>query len=126
MRKKFMKLVNNIIVDDIGVRNIYDQAIINNGKDDKIELPENVVYRWMVNTIRHDYTNYEQGIKQIHKLNYDELSYRMYKNAVLDKISSVYPNLSEECNNQKNPVVMVTKKKRSDNNASYRKRKNSR
>lgn len=126
MRKKFMKLVNNIIVDEIGIRNLYDQAIINNSENSKIELPEDVIYRWMVNTVRHDYTNYEQGLKQIHKLNYDEFCYRMYKNAVLDKISSTYPNLSEECDKQKNPVEMVTKIKRSNKDAGNRKRKNHR
>lgn len=125
MRKKFVKLVNNITVDEIGIRNLYDKAIANNG-DPKLELPEDVAYRWMVNTIRHEYTNYEQGLKQIHKLKCDELNYQMYKNAVLDKISSTYPNLSEECYKQKNLVEMVTKVKRSNNDATSRKRKNSR
>ena len=107
MRKKFVKLINNIQVDKIDTRELYDEASNQSRKDDKTILNQDNVYRWMVNAVRHSHTNYEEGLDKLHRYNYTENEYHMYKNAVLNKISHEYPNLAEECNKQKEPINMV-------------------
>lgn len=73
---------------DGNVRNAYDAD-----EDTKI--------RWAVDYIRHNLTNYDHDMNAlINKVGKDK-AYDKYKEAVLDKIAEVYPDLEDECENQK-------------------------
>ena len=124
MRKSFVRLVDNIQVDKIDTRELYEEASKHSGKKDTIILNQDNLYRWMVNSVRHCHSNYEDGLCNLHKINCTDNEYHMYKNAVLDRISYEYPNLLDECNKQKEPINMVKiiKKKR-NSNGKKRKRK---
>ena len=65
------------------------------------DADEDTVRRWMVNYIRHNMTNYDYclsvwkgsvGIKE---------TYLSFHSRILDKIARIYPELSEECEEQK-------------------------
>lgn len=57
--------------------------------------------RWMVNYIRHNLTSYDDTLYDMSGKVGCHDEYKRYKNAVLDKIASVYPYLSKECIAQK-------------------------
>lgn len=66
---------------------------------------EDTVKRWMVNFIRHEMTSYDEqlyhmkGRAGIHDMYHD------IHNVILDKIALVYPELAQECKNQKSCAV---------------------
>lgn len=65
------------------------------------DLPDGVLHRWMVNYIRHNLTSYDdQLLRQKGKVGTD-VAHAIVKNTILDKIAAVYPELAEECENQK-------------------------
>ncbi|MBR0194823.1 MAG: hypothetical protein IJQ32_01060 [Paludibacteraceae bacterium] len=73
------------------------------GRDDAMpgSAPEEVIKRWMVNHIRHHCTLYGLALYgQKGRVGVDT-AYPPYKCAVLDKIAAAYPELAEECENQK-------------------------
>lgn len=73
------------------------------GRDDAMPgaAPEEVIKRWMVNHIRHHCTLYGLALYgQKGRVGVDT-AYPPYKSAVLDKIAEAYPELAEECENQK-------------------------
>ena len=73
------------------------------GRDDAMPgaAPEEVIKRWMVNHIRHHCTLYGLALYgQKGRVGVDD-AYPPYKSAVLDKIAEAYPELAEECENQK-------------------------
>ena len=57
--------------------------------------------RWMVNYIRHNLLEYDEDIYDMHGKVGISGEYIRYKNAVLDKIAEVYPELQDECERQK-------------------------
>ena len=65
------------------------------------EADENTKKRWAVNYIRHNLTDYDYDMDAlVNKVGKDK-AYNKYKEAVLDKIAEVYPDLAYECENQK-------------------------
>ena len=108
---KFKKTIKNTKLYDAPIREIYDKSISYMYNTEKDMVYEYKLYRHMVNTIRHDYTNYETNLKKyIHDLNRnnkDDYYYIRYKNYILDKISDKYPLLKNECNNQKQYITLV-------------------
>lgn len=104
MKKKNKKdintIINNIEVDkDINIREAYDDAIKYEMNKVPIEIRENKAYRLLVNNMRHEHTNYDKNLKNVYHIN-NSRYYNLYKNTVLNKISSQYPYLYDECNKQ--------------------------
>lgn len=108
---KYYSIINNTKVNNnINLRDALDNALkYEYDENTPIEFKEYNINRIMVNSIRHDYSNYELGLKQVHKLNLPEDMYFRYKNIVLDQISYQYPFLKDECERQKHNVNMVNK-----------------
>ena len=104
---KMNNAIKDINVRKRNTREVYETATRH---FNTIVYKNSTLYRLMVNTARHELSNYENTLKGM-KVSKNE--YKQYKNAVLDKISKTYPNLTEECENQKSKVSMVrTVKKR--------------
>lgn len=57
--------------------------------------------RWMVNYIRHNLTDYDEGLWRMSGMVGCHDEYARYKNAVLDRIAQAYPECEHECNRQK-------------------------
>ena len=72
---------------------------------DAYSADEDTVKRWMVNFVRHEMTSYDEqlyhmkGRTGIHDLYHD------IHNLILDKIALVYPELAQECENQKSRAL---------------------
>ena len=80
-----------------------------------IEFREREIKAIMVNSIRHNYSVYERGLKDVHAIKKNnENMYRRYKNVVLNNIAKEYPFLSDACDQQKHYVPMVKKVKAVD------------
>ena len=62
---------------------------------------EATVRRWMVNYIRHNLTKYDDVLFDMSGRVGCHDEYDNYKEAVLDKIAEVYPELKQECEDQK-------------------------
>lgn len=80
----------------------YQAAIRNRIEDISVEnadMPTKL--RWMVNYVRHNLTKYDEDLYSISGKVSCHTEYGIYKNAVLDKIADVYPELVEECMRQK-------------------------
>lgn len=108
--EKFNKIIQNIKINtDNNLRDIFDSAVSfqYSTSDKPIEYNERNIKRIMVNSIRHDYSNYEDGLKQVHRLKMEEDIYFRYKNIILNCISIQYPFLKDECERQKNNINMV-------------------
>ena len=105
---KVDELIDNITIEkDIDFRELYESTMLyNKHKTLPKMIKDDVLNRFLVNGIRHDYTNYESNLRQINRIENGEY-YANYKNAVLDTISNEYPALYEECNNQKSFKQMV-------------------
>lgn len=76
--------------------------------DDGIDienLPDNVLYRWEVNYIRHELTRYEKLLDQIRGLVGTRDIYTVIKGEILDKIATAYPWLKDECDRQKEVIL---------------------
>lgn len=79
------------------------------GRDDAMPgaAPEEVIKRWMVNHIRHNCTLYGLALyAKKGRVGVDD-AYPPYKCAVLDKIAAAYPELAEECENQKKRLPLT-------------------
>ena len=59
------------------------------------------VQRWTVNYIRHNLTDYDEFLYNAKGKTGISFAYPLYRRAVLDRISDVYPYLCEECERQK-------------------------
>ena len=103
---EFGKLISSINVNDTNLRSILDSAVEYQYINPPIEFYEPWFYKLLVNNIRHSYSNYENGLSQLHKLRLPEIDYYRYKNAVLEHISRTYPVLKDECDNQKHKVLL--------------------
>lgn len=108
--QKIYSIFQNIKIDKcINIREIYEDALkYEYIKDDvPIIFRESNIKRILVNSIRHNYSNYNNGLKQIHLLNDSEDLYFRYKNITLNKIADQYPFLKYECDRQKYDINMV-------------------
>ena len=108
------RIINNINIESVeNTRSILDGVLryVNRPSDDMVEFKEQDLMRIMVNYIRHDKSSYENDLIEIHNISryttYGEDIYRKYKNAVLSRISSMYPYLSSSCDKQKLPLNMI-------------------
>lgn len=106
---QFINTINNINFINSSYRGIFDAAIgFNYGGENPIEFNNPAkINKYMVNAIRHNYTNYEDELKTIHKLKTVHNAYYRYKNSVLNNIAIKYPFLKNECDNQKRKIDMV-------------------
>ena len=119
IRKK-AKIIKDIYVYQLqdDARSILEDALSypNTLSEDGLEYRERDLKRHLVNYIRHDKTNYESGLLDIHKVGLrldhkwgDSQSYFLYKNATLSKISQAYPYLKEECDKQMRKIKLIRK-----------------
>ena len=97
IRVEPIHVIRNEAIDYIARREEYY------GRDDAMPgaAPEEVIKRWMVNHIRHNYTLYGLALYAKKGRVGVDTAYPPYKSAVLDKIAEAYPELAEECENQK-------------------------
>lgn len=99
--------MNNIFIQQSSIREIFESGLDFEYRDNKpTEFTENNIKRIIVNSIRHNYSNYDYGLREIHKLS--EIEYFKYKNITLYFISQRYPFLVDECNKQKHIVNLCT------------------
>lgn len=107
--KKLYNIAANTEISDYDAREILDEALRYEYVDGEapLEFKEKNLKRIMVNSIRHNYSNYDDGLKQVHRLKASETVYFRYKNMVLNQISLQYPYLSDECKRQKHTINMV-------------------
>lgn len=99
---KFWQIVNNTTFkSETDLRRVYEKNRLLQDVDK--DLTEKYINRLLVNTIRHQYTNYDDSMKDIRKINYINRvsNYKQYKNIVLSRIADMYPILAEECESQK-------------------------
>lgn len=68
------------------------------------DAPDYVRRRWMVNYVRHNLTVYDRDLYEMKGKVGVHDGYEVYKDAVLDKIADIYPELAAECEDQKIPV----------------------
>jgi len=105
---QFINTINNISFINSSYRSIFDSAIAFNYMQNPVEFNNpGKLNKYMVNAIRHNYTNYEDELKTIHKLKTVHNAYYRYKNSVLNNIAIKYPFLKKECDNQKRRIDMV-------------------
>ena len=106
--KNINTILNEIQVDkDINIREAYDDAIKYEMHEVPIEIREDKAYRLLVNNMRHEHTNYDKNLKNVYHIK-NNLYYPLYKNQVLNKISSEYPYLADACNKQLQGKIIVT------------------
>ena len=92
--KNISEILNGITVEkDIDIRQTYDNAIKYEMRKVPIEIREDKAYRLLVNSMRHEHTNYDKNLKTVYHINNNRY-YNLYKNTVLNEISSEYPYLS--------------------------------
>lgn len=60
-------------------------------------IPEDTMSRWVVNYIRHNFTNYDRTLYDMSGKVGALIAYSKYKNAVLQKIAEAYPKYKKEC-----------------------------
>ena len=98
--KNISEILNGITVEkDIDIRQTYDNAIKYEMRKVPIEIREDKAYRLLVNSMRNEHTNYDKNLKTVYHINNNRY-YNLYKNTVLNEISSEYPYLSDACNKQ--------------------------
>lgn len=104
----FNNILNNISINqDIDLREVYDSTMKYNNSED-LELSKRTMYRYLVNAIRHNYTNYDDNLKRVYRLDKNNcVYYKIYKNNILDLIADKYPELSDECDRQKTTLKMI-------------------
>ena len=99
-KKNINEIINEVTVEkDIDIRKVYEDANMRDINRIPITIREDKAYRLLVNGIRHEHTNYENNLKNVYHI-CNSRYYNLYKNTVLNNISTEYPYLSEECNKQ--------------------------
>ena len=99
-KKNINEIINEVTVEkDIDIRKVYEDANMRDINRIPIAIREDKAYRLLVNGIRHEHTNYENNLKNVYHI-CNSRYYNLYKNTVLNNISTEYPYLSEECNKQ--------------------------
>lgn len=99
--------INSVNIENKNCREIFDNAVQFAYGEPLLEYSERSIEAIMVNDIRHNYSNYDDNLKQVYKINRSDNDYYQYKNSVLEKISSNYPFLKNECDKQKRKFDMV-------------------
>ena len=105
-----INIINSIKVDNnSNLRNIFDDALNYEFTESEIplEFREGNIQRILVNSIRHSYSNYEAGLKNVHRLKSED-DYFRYKNATLERIAREYSTLRDECERQKHTLNIAT------------------
>jgi hypothetical protein len=86
-------------------RSWYDYQNIMRGDyyhyEDPAHADQETQERWQVNYIRHKLTKYDAICESLFNQVGKENAHTLLKNKVLDKIAETYPELAEECENQK-------------------------
>lgn len=100
-------------VESINVEVLPTQELINrtieakrkwyewNWKDFYGNVDEDTLDRWVVNYIRHNLVEYDEGLWNMRGKTGRNKVYREYKNAILEKIAAAYPMYADECKYQK-------------------------
>ena len=104
---EFYKAVNSVTIINKNCREIFDNAVQFGYGQPLVEYSEKSINAIMVNDIRHNCSNYDEILKCIYKIRRSDNDYAQYKNSVLEKISSTYPFLKNECDKQKRKFDMV-------------------
>jgi lipopolysaccharide biosynthesis regulator YciM len=105
--KNLYNAINSVSIETVDCRKIFEDAVKYEYNKPLDEYTENNINAIMVNNIRHNHSNYDQVIKQIHRIHRSDNDYEQYKNSVLEKIAIVYPFLKNECQRQKRIFDMV-------------------
>jgi len=108
--EKTIRLYNtldSIIIKSEDCRKIFEDAIQYEYGKSLDEYYENNINAIMVNNIRHNYSNYDELIKQVKRIHRTDNDYDQYKNCTLNKIAEAYPFLKKECERQKRQFDMV-------------------
>lgn len=105
--KELFGLIDSLHIDNIDYRTILDSAAYYGYGSRNDQYNEKDIIAIMVNNIRHDYSNYESGLKYINRIKRSKTDYAQYKNSILQKIADSYPALKYECEKQKHKVDMV-------------------
>lgn len=112
MHKYFnlIDIINSIEIDNsVNLREVFNTALNYKftGSEVPLEFKEGNIQRILVNSIRHSYSNYEEGLKKVHKLKSED-DYFKYKNATLERIAREYSELRDECERQKRTLNIAT------------------
>lgn len=99
--------INSTEILVLDYREIFDDAVRYMYSEPINEYSERDINAIMVNSIRHNYSNYDQVLRGPYGINRSEYDYAQYKNCVLNKIAHVYPSLKDECDRQKRKCDMV-------------------
>ena len=105
--KNLYNAINSVYIESVDYRKIFEDAVKYEYNKPLDEYTENNINAIMVNNIRHNYSNYDQIIKQVHRIHRTNNDYEQYKNSVLEKIATAYPFLKNECQRQKRIFDMV-------------------
>lgn len=100
-------IIDSVIIEKVDYREIFDSSIEYVYGDSLAEYTEHSIHSIMVNNIRHNYSNYDDITRLMHRINRSPNDYDQYKNCVLEKISNIYPFLKDECERQKRKFNMV-------------------
>lgn len=103
-------VINSIKIDNsVNLREVFNTALNYEFTESEIplEFKEGNIQRILVNSIRHSYSNYEEGLKKVHKLKSED-NYFRYKNATLERIAKEYSILRNECERQKHTINIAT------------------
>jgi hypothetical protein len=109
MKVILAKAIEEIEVKEMDYEEVVERALI--AKQDWYDMTgqydrtargadSRTVQRWTVNYIRHNLTKYDAFLFSAKGKTGISFAYPLYRNAVLEKISDVYPYLCEECGRQ--------------------------
>ena len=98
---------STIIEENVDYRKVFENAVQYAYGEPLDEYNEKSIDAIIVNDIRHNYSNYDQMLKKVYRINRTDRDYEQYKNSVLEKISNAYPALKDECEKQKRDFDMV-------------------
>ena len=105
--KNLYNAIDSVSIEIVDCRKIFEDAVKYEYNKPLDEYTENNINAIMVNNIRHNYSNYDQILKQVHRVHRTDNDYEQYKNSVLEKIAAAYPFLKNECQRQKRIFDMV-------------------
>ena len=105
--KNLYNAIDSVSIEIVDCRKLFEDAVKYEYNKPLDEYTENNINAIMVNNIRHNYSNYDQILKQVHRVHRTDNDYEQYKNSVLEKIAAAYPFLKNECQRQKRIFDMV-------------------
>lgn len=103
----YYRILDTIVIENKDYREVFDNAMQFAYGKSLDEYYDKNIDTIMVNNIRHNYSNYDQITRIMHRVRRCNMDYEQYKNSVLDKISVYYPLLRDECDRQKYKLDMV-------------------